>query len=74
MIKGLILTAVGAAVSFFFTFVMLHDICQNHQQRLHTDNVLITAIIFGISIAVLALGVALLNKNHKKAADTNPNT
>ena len=73
MIKGLILTAVGAGISFFFTFVMLHDICQT-QQRLNMDNVLITAIIFGISIAVLALGVALLNKNHKKAADTNPNT
>lgn len=70
MIKGLILTAVGAGVSFFISAVTLDGL-----MRLPIDGsmFLIGPIIFGISIAVLALGVALLNKNHKKAADTNPN-
>jgi len=71
MIKGFILTAIGASVSFFVLAVTLEELA-----RLPINGFavfLVAPIIFGISIAVTALGVALLNKSHKKAADTNPN-
>ncbi|MBN2182458.1 MAG: hypothetical protein JW715_11145 [Sedimentisphaerales bacterium] len=69
MIKGLILTAVGAGVSFFISVVMLYEL---KEPPIDSATFLIAPILFGISIAVLVLGVALLNKSHKKDADTNP--
>lgn len=70
MIKGLILTAIGAGVSFFISVVMLDEL---REPPYEPAVFLLAPIIFGISIAVLALGVALLNKSHKKDAKTDLN-
>ena len=71
MIKGFILTAIGAGVSFFVLAVTLEELA-----RLPIDGAvfLLAPIIFGFSIAVTALGITLLNKSNKKDTDTNHNT
>ncbi len=69
MIKGLILTAIGAGVSFFSSFIMLYEL-----KGVPNDGiVLIAPIMFGISIAVLALGVTLMNKSHKESIEPKQN-
>jgi hypothetical protein len=72
MIKGLILTAVGAGVSLYFVFVMFYQL---RPPGTPNDAVLLIAsLIFGISIAVLALGVTLMNKSQKESTGSIRNT